>query len=288
MKLVVGLSWGPDSMLLTYFLAKSFWKENLILAHFNHKFRKESDLEEEKLKKIFSNRNLQIGHYKWSNFSEKNLRIARYNFFKTVGWWKYYLVLGHNLTDRIETSFLNLIRWWGLDWFLNMRQIDHNKKILRPLLNLSKLEILEKCEALAIPYFVDKTNFDTRISVRNLIRKKIISFLENYSFNLYYSFKKLYSQLEELYPYFNIPAYLEKIEKSLYLLHFPSKHLRFFVKQLLDYFNVRDLRQGVITELINYIQNAKWWGFKQYGCLKFYKKKWKIYLEIWQNCKKNI
>jgi len=289
MKIIVGLSWWPDSMFLTYLLWKKIWKQNLILAHFNHNFRKESNQEETQLKKIFKNWNLEIERYTWNCFTEKCLRQARYDFFKKIWWWKYWLALGHNLTDRIETSFLNLLRWGWIDGFLNMKKVDYNQKTLRPLLNIPKIQIQQKCDALQIPYFIDQTNFDERISLRNLLRNRLISLFENINFNFYYSFQKLYSQIEEIYPHFNILEYLKKIDENLYLVKFPEKYQKFFIKQLLDCFWVRNLRAGVIDEILQYKSKAKWWGFKQYWNLKFYKKHNKIYLEIlkiWQKNKK--
>jgi len=280
MRIIVWLSWWPDSMFLTYLLWKKVWKQNLILAHFNHKFRKESDEEELKLKKIFKNRNLKVWYYNWNYFTEKCLRQARYNFFKQIWWGKYRLALWHNLTDRIETSFLNLLRWWWIDWFLNMKKINYKQKILRPLLYIPKIQIQQKCEILWIPYFIDKTNFDENVSLRNLIRNKVISLFENINFNFYYSFQKLYDQIEEIYPYFDIFQHLKKLNERLYLVEFPKKNQKFFIKQLLNYFWVRDLRKWVVDEILQYKQNAKWWGFKQYWNLKFYKKRNKIYLEI--------
>ena len=278
MKFIIGLSWWSDSMFLTYLLSKKIWKENIILAHFNHKFRKKSDLEENELKKIFKKWDLRIWYYDWNTFTENNLRRARYEFFKKIWWGKYFLALGHNLTDRIETSLLNMLRWGWIDWFLNMKQIDLNKKILRPLINIPKPDIQKKCDLLNIPYFVDETNFDEKISIRNLLRKNVIWLFENLNYTFYYSFKKLYSQLEEIYPHFCIPNYLDKLD-NVYLVKIPAKNKKFFIKQLLDYFEVRDLRQWVIDEIIDYIENAKWWWFKRYGKITLFKKQNKIYLK---------
>ncbi len=285
MKIIIWLSWWPDSMFLTFLLSKKFWKDKLILAHYNHNFRKDSEKEEKYLRDIFKNYDFVSNKYSWKDFKESTLRKARYDFFKKIGWWKYWLALGHNLTDRIETSFLNLLRWWWLDWFLNMRKIDYSRKIIRPLINIPKFDILKKCESLDIPYFVDYTNFDIKFSKRNLIRNKIISFLENIDYKFYYSFQNLYTQLESLYPTFNLFEYLTEQDNNIFLLTMPTYHKKFFVKQLLDYFWVKDLRHWVIDEILNYINYAKGWGFKRYWKIFFYKKNWKIYLKIDKNFK---
>ncbi len=281
-KIIIWLSWWPDSMFLTYLLIKHMWKKNIILAHFNHSFRKESDMEEKKIKKLFKWYNLVTWKYNWNCFSESCLRKARFEFFKKNWRWKYWLFLWHNLTDRIETSIINMLRWWWIDWFLNMRKIDYDKKIVRPLLNISKNDIQKKCDILDIPYFVDQTNFDEKVSLRNLIRTNILNILENINYNFYYSFKNLYNQIENIYPKFNIDEYLVFVNENIFLLKLPNDNKEFFIKKILDKFWVRDLRWWVINEILDYFNNSKWWWFKKYWKIKFYKKKWNIYLQIWQ------
>ena len=89
------------------------------------------------------------------------------------------LALGHNLTDRIETSLMNLVRGCGLPGFLNMQLVDSHYllgeiQLLRPLLSLSKQKIEAECQALKIPFVQDQTNFDTTTSLRNKIRNEFL------------------------------------------------------------------------------------------------------------------
>ena len=284
-KIIVWVSGWPDSMFLTFLLTNLFWKEKLIIAHYNHKFRKESDIEAKKLKEYFSEYTFCYEEYKWKNFSENILRRNRYDFFKKLWWWRYYLALWHNLTDRIETSFLSLLRWWGLKWFLNMKKVDHNKKILRPLLDIPKWEILQKCELYGIPYFIDKTNFDIKISKRNLIRNNVLSLLEKINYGFYYSFKNLYKQIESILPQFSIEDFLLPLENNFFLLKIPDKNIDFFLREVLEYFGELDFRWNFLKELEKYILDSgvKWWGFKKIWNIYFLKKEWKIFLWVWQD-----
>ena len=282
-KIIVWVSWWPDSMFLVFLLTNLLWKENLIIAHYNHKFRKESDYEEKKLREIFSSYNFVSETYGWTDFSEANLRKHRYDFFKKLWRWNYYLALWHNLTDRIETSFLSLARWWGLKGFLNMKKIDKNRKIIRPLLDIPKNEITQKCDLFWIPYFIDKTNFDEKISKRNLIRNSILPLFEKINYQFYYSFRKLYNQIESILPNFEIPNHLLKLDERFYLVNYPSENLEYFIRELLEYFGELNFRWSFIKEIKDYFLNASWWWYKKIGKLAFLKKKWKIFLWVWSN-----
>ena len=281
--IIIWLSGGPDSMYLQYILEKNFWKEKLIIAHVNHKFRKESDEEEFFLKKHFKEKWIRFfsTQYTWKDFRESNLRKFRYDFFKSLEWWEKTLALWHNLTDRIETTFLNIWRWTWLKGFLNMKEFDKKRNIYRPLLNLTKKEIQNKCNDLQIHYFIDKTNFDNSVSKRNIIRNEILEKIEDeFWWQFFYNFNKIYKQIENILPEININDYLKKNEENKWKLSLPENNLEYFIRELLEYFEVYDFRSAVIWEIIDYIQNAKWWGFKQYWNLKISKKNNKIYVEI--------
>ncbi len=90
------------------------------------------------------------------------------------------LLTGHNLTDRIESSLLNMLRGCGINGFLAMQVLEHHdlldrKQILRPLLNLSKEKIKNLTDELDIPYFNDESNFDNTTSKRNILRNKFLT-----------------------------------------------------------------------------------------------------------------
>ena len=49
-----------------------------------------------------------------------------------------------------------------------------NIQVIRPLLSYPKDKIEEVCKKFDIPYFEDRTNFDTSMSLRNEIRHNFI------------------------------------------------------------------------------------------------------------------
>lgn len=216
-KLVLWISWGPDSMYMfhivkQYFKFRKLSTKNIIIAHFNHKSRKESDKEELFLKKYFKSYKFETKSYKGKTFNERDFRKARYEFFTDIinKNKPSILLLWHNLTDRIETSFLNMMRWCSLQWLLNMQEFESIKlfwrwfDILRPLLFLPKFEVQKLCDENKIPYFQDPTNLDISYSKRNFVRHNIIlpivdksNKTNNWEINFFKSWENIYKQLSE-------------------------------------------------------------------------------------------
>ncbi len=207
-KVFLGVSGWPDSMFLFYLIKKffeenNFPRKNIRILHFNHNYRGESQKEKQYLRKYFSWYDFITEDYEENNFTENSLRKARYNFYKKYVQGSDFLLLGHNLTDRIETSFLNIYRGCGLRWFVNMKFFSQkqNLKILRPLISLSKGKIKKLCDENKIPYFVDESNFDETMSQRNYIRKFLVNpLLEEKGVwrNFLESFSNIYQQIENL------------------------------------------------------------------------------------------
>lgn len=86
------------------------------------------------------------------------------------------LVTGHNADDNIETLFLNLLRGSGTSGLRGMR--EDTGKILRPLLGISRKEILEYLEERGLDYVTDSTNLDSDFR-RNYLRNEIIPMLRS-------------------------------------------------------------------------------------------------------------
>lgn len=59
-----------------------------------------------------------------------------------------YLATGHNLDDRIETSFMNILRGTSLTGLANMTMCDFRsgRFTLRPLITLQKSYIQQLCD----------------------------------------------------------------------------------------------------------------------------------------------
>lgn len=215
-KIILAISWWADSMIVATQILYFYWNNdlnlsNIYIAHCNHKIRIESEDEAKFMSNFFSGLNFYLFERDNSEKEDENsLRNRRYSQFsslqKSVG--ASYVFLGHHLNDRVESTFLNLMRWSGINGFLNMHNIDKHHLlpddclICRPLLSIPKSEVLNTCLESWIPFFEDKTNFDNSISKRNRVRNQIINHLSRYASDsneenkFLESFANIYQQIE--------------------------------------------------------------------------------------------
>jgi tRNA(Ile)-lysidine synthase len=200
-KIVVGVSGGPDSVCLLdvlYKLEKKYGPE-LIVAHVNYGLRgKDSEKDEQFVKKLAEKYNLpiEIKNVPCSMFhvpcSEDTLRNTRYDFFEKVLKKRKAnaVAVGHNLNDQAETVLMRILRGTGLrglgaikfstQWNLypSPPAGEENKlKIIRPLLNVSRKDILDYLRKNNVPYRIDKTNLALDFT-RNKIRNRLLPHLE--------------------------------------------------------------------------------------------------------------
>ena len=136
-----------------------YWKnklnfQNIHIAHCNHKIRPESEDEVKFMSEIFSDLDFHLFERKdLKNNDENSLRNRRYSQFSSLqkSTKSEFIFLGHHLNDRVESTFLNLMRGSGINGFLNMHEVENHHllpdgcKVCRPLLNISKKEILNIC-----------------------------------------------------------------------------------------------------------------------------------------------
>jgi len=215
--IILAVSWGADSMIVASQILYFYYKNKLNLkhihiAHCNHKIRKESDIEAKFMSDFFVGLDFHLYERDWWNDNENSLRNWRYSQFSLLqkSTKASYIFLGHHLNDRIESTFLNLVRGAWINGFLNMHEVENHHllpdgcKVCRPLLGTPKSEILNICNEAWIPYFEDKTNQDVLISKRNWIRNQILNPIsmygaEDWDENKFLeSFREIYKQLENI------------------------------------------------------------------------------------------
>ena len=176
--IVVGFSTGPDSCALACLLneLKQEFNLKIVLAYFNHGWRKEAQ-DEEKFCAIFAkekNIYYEIGKINPNTpKTEENARIERYEFFNQIS-KKYnssYVFLAHNKNDNVETLIYRIIKGTSIK---GLTSIPEKRDIFyRPLLLVEKSEILSYLEKIKQKYMIDSSNDDTKYK-RNLIRKEIL------------------------------------------------------------------------------------------------------------------
>ncbi|KKQ51703.1 MAG: tRNA(Ile)-lysidine synthase [Parcubacteria group bacterium GW2011_GWD2_38_11] len=184
-KIIIGVSGGSDSACLLDILAKlkPKYKFELHIVHINYALRGEySQKDEIFVKELSKKYNIPSTVFKpkkadYKGNLENNLREIRYAFFE-----KMRLELGfdlvavaHNQDDQAETVLMRIMRGSGLSGLSAMKA--KTKKIIRPLLQTSKKDILAYVKENKLKYRTDKSNSDTKFT-RNNIRHKLLPYLE--------------------------------------------------------------------------------------------------------------
>lgn len=86
------------------------------------------------------------------------------------------IATGHNADDNIETFFLNLFRGSGTAGLKAM--VPDNGEIWRPLLHVSRKEIIDYLEMKGLSFVTDSTNLESDYR-RNYLRNEIIPMLRS-------------------------------------------------------------------------------------------------------------
>ncbi|NLK39933.1 MAG: tRNA lysidine(34) synthetase TilS [Clostridiales bacterium] len=184
---LLALSGGADSCALLYYLHKRAETEGFYLsaAHLNHKIRgEEADRDQRFCEEICTE--LSIPLYcrvvdipalsaKTGRGIEEVARSERYRFFDDILAENKNLVCvatAHTASDNAETVLFNLVRGSGTRGLSGIPPV-RDRKIIRPLINLTREEILFYCRANNIRFINDSTNLDTHYT-RNYIRSEII------------------------------------------------------------------------------------------------------------------
>ncbi len=203
---VLGCSGGPDSMALFDLLYKIKKQLNItiICAHVNHKVRKESDEELIWLQKVCDKHKIKFESMSIDNYGDDNFhneaRNIRYRFFESIV-KKYnakYLMTAHHGDDLVETVLMRIVRGSTIKGYAGFKQIIEKDgyTILRPLVYVTKDDILEYDKKNNISYVIDKSNFSDKYT-RNRYRKVVLPFLKKEDKNVHLKFLKYSKTLND-------------------------------------------------------------------------------------------
>ncbi len=187
---VVALSGGPDSVGLLHVLnsLRGIYRIKLHAAHLEHGIRGDESLEDmrfvEKLCQsvpipLTTRREKVLEMAREGGFSvEATARKVRYRFLGEVleetGGTK--IATGHNADDQAETVLLNMLRGAAMAGLSGIRPAIENR-IVRPLIDATREEIIAYLEDKQLPYRVDSSNVDDRYE-RNKIRQTLIPLIQ--------------------------------------------------------------------------------------------------------------
>lgn len=173
-KYVVAVSGGVDSMVLLDLLSMQPGLE-LVVTHFEHGIREDSD-EDRKLVQDaaqryelpFVSEHGDLG----PNASEADARSARYAFLQKVRQMYHAdaIITAHHQDDLLETAIINMIRGTGRK---GLSSLSSQKELIRPLLHVSKRDIVAYAKEHEITWHEDSTN-QNEAYLRNYVRRSIL------------------------------------------------------------------------------------------------------------------
>lgn len=203
---VLGISGGPDSMVLLHIFCelKKQLDLKLICAHVNHNLRKESREEKTFIENYCIEKGIIFEYYKIEKYGEDNFhneaRTIRYNYFETLI-KKYnakFLITAHHGDDLIETILMRIVRGSTLKGYSGFSKMVNkgSYKVIRPLIYITKDEILKYAKDNKIEFRTDESNFKD-VYTRNRYRKYVLPFLKSEDHNVHKKFLKFSETLLE-------------------------------------------------------------------------------------------
>lgn len=181
---IVAVSGGPDSLCLldVLFLLSRKYDFTLHIAHVNYRLRdKAADLDEALVRERTQDYGLALSvlHPKKTGSAnlEERLRELRYRFFEKIRTQKSatLIAVAHHQDDQAETFLLRLLRGSGMRGLSAMQA--KNGSVVRPLIELSRADILRYLKERDITYHTDESNNES-VFLRNRLRNELIPLLE--------------------------------------------------------------------------------------------------------------
>jgi tRNA(Ile)-lysidine synthase len=172
-KLVVGVSAGIDSMSLLVLLSRCGYScEVVFINHGTRSSQKQDQILVQKLTKHLKVKNsvFHLKNLEKTNF-ENQARIERYKIFNFIAAGEKQICLGHHIDDSYEWSLMQSFKSSNPKSSLGIPL--RNKNVIRPLMCLTKKQILRYAKEVGIPYLEDPTNKDNDFE-RNYVRNEVI------------------------------------------------------------------------------------------------------------------
>ena len=284
---VIAISGGVDSAVLTHIFYELKLNFRTVFINHNQKGSEELRQSAQALSDILKLNHKCIETDIEIDSSETLMREARYEALNNDIDEKEILVTAHHRDDKIETFFINLLRGTRLKGLTSIALKSNN--IIRPMINISKSQIMKYAKENDIYFRNDVSNFDNSI-LRNWIRNELIPEVENrFPGNLNNKITDLILEIEESTKedteikkyikcapgYFEVPACLLKHNSSEtnYLLSIISRLVGQSGLQTSDIKNMfKALSSG---KQVSYFEN--WIVSQQLGLLIFVnKEEWKF------------
>lgn len=177
--IIVAVSGGPDSMALLDILHKKDY--NCLVAHVNYGVRDSAYRDQAIVENYCKQAGLKFLLHQPEQVKEGNFqavaREIRYNYFIALA--KQYktddVYVAHHQDDVLETYIMQKRRNITPEYFGIKEKIKYKSiNIVRPLLNYSKVELINYCKENSIEYGIDESNLEDDYK-RNKIRHEIVN-----------------------------------------------------------------------------------------------------------------
>ena len=190
---VAAVSGGSDSMALLFALwdLREFYLDtDVIVSHVNHGLRGDESEEDAEFVREAARRlgfAFECIRFDTESFRKKRglsledaARELRYGFFNNVlaKHSAQKIATAHTLNDQVETIIMRFIRGSGSHGLAGIRPLRGN--IIRPLINVTKPEVMEYLRSKGVSWREDSTNSSDKF-LRNRVRNELVPLLENYN-----------------------------------------------------------------------------------------------------------
>jgi tRNA(Ile)-lysidine synthase len=182
--MTVALSGGVDSVVLLHLLHQLQKTHHFTLkaSHVHHGLSKNADKWVKFCEKLCSKLSVPLDMQYIKLPQKKPLGIEgearRLRYEKLLQTKTDLVVLAHHEDDQAETFLLQLIRGAGVKGLSSMAHFDDSRRLWRPLLNTSRIEIESYARKHQLKWIEDESNQNTDFD-RNFIRLKVLPILKN-------------------------------------------------------------------------------------------------------------
>ena len=188
-KWLIAVSSGPDSMALLQMCIDA--GIDCAVAHVNYHHRPEADEEENYIRSFCVERGISIfvhnDPFVYTRNFEAAARELRYRFFVEIVRREGFqgVLIGHHQDDLLETYIMqeskNIVpEYYGL----REEMLMHGVLFKRPLLQMTKEELVTYCKEHELRYYIDVTNLSDEYT-RNQIRHQIVEPMTSFERSVY-------------------------------------------------------------------------------------------------------
>jgi len=185
-RLLIAVSGGQDSLCLAKLLLdlQPKWGWSIAIAHCDHRWRPDSQANADHVAHLAQTWQIPFCCQAAIEVprTEAQAREWRYQTLAAIAEEKNYpyLLTGHTASDRAETLLYNLVRGSGADGLQALtwqRPLGSNIQLVRPLLEVTRTETAQFCQAKHLQVWEDGTNQDLKYG-RNRIRQELLPYLQ--------------------------------------------------------------------------------------------------------------